>query len=200
MKYTVYILFIGAVLSCSSTSVLNKQETQPEYILWDGKYKLVWEDFKGEVDSQYDEYDAVTWVLIDQRQKGLLEDKILYEVVTYFVINDSWVKKDKMNKELLQHEQLHWDISELYARKFRKMCSEHISHNLNSTFKYFNQEYDKMLLEESAFQTKYDTETNYSKNKEKQKEWVKKVKALLKKYEAYADTYLEIKRVKIGKQ
>lgn len=195
MRYTVYIFFIGAIFSCSSTNFFNKKDKQSDYILWNSKYKLEWEDFKGKEDIQ-SEYDAISYTLIDQRQKGLLEDKILYEIATYFVSSLSWVKKDQKNNDLLFHEQLHFDISELYARKFRKICLEHTSHNLNSTFKYFNKEYDKMLIEELDFQHQYDTETNYSKNKEKQKEWVKKVKALLKEYEAYADTYIEIKRVK----
>lgn len=195
-KSFITLFIIGILIVCTSNvNYINPKDNPDRFIVWDGKYQLKWDDFQGEPNYNQ-KYAAVTWTMIERKQVGLLEDKILVHVSTLFIINKSWIKKGEQNNNLLLHEQLHWDIAELYARKSRKTYLEHISYDLNSTFKFMNEDYDKMLKEKEVFQKKYDIETNYSKNKVKQKEWAKKVKALLKEYEAYADTYIEIKRVK----
>ncbi|NJW51684.1 hypothetical protein [Salinimicrobium oceani] len=48
------------------------------------------------------------------------ETEFLYEVAAFFFPEKSWVKNGKGSAQLLVHEQLHFDITELHARKLRR--------------------------------------------------------------------------------
>ena len=51
------------------------------------------------------------------------EVQLDFEVNAFFYPNESWYKPDVCNNLILSHEQLHFDITELHARKFRQMVS-----------------------------------------------------------------------------
>ena len=78
----------------------------------------------------------------------------------------------------LVHEQLHFDISELFARKMRKQLSKkHFTKRVKSEI---NAIYESILKELSDFQNLYDAETNFSRNKEQQLFWNRKIQEALK--------------------
>ena len=81
------------------------------------------------------------------------------------------------------HEQLHFDITELYARKFRRRIS-------NNTFtkdiaSELNKLYGTIDKELEQTQNKYDSETEHSINTTMQEKWSNYVKAELKKLAKY---------------
>src|SRR5699024_5538989 len=45
-------------------------------------------------------------------------------IIGYMIPSESWVKENKKSDYLLKHEQLYFDICELYARKIRKIFKE----------------------------------------------------------------------------
>lgn len=203
MRNSIYIvvLIITSSLSCSNTGrFLEKDKPikitiqESDYISWDKDYKLTWDDFKGKNDSDQ-EYAATTWTIVKRNQTGLLEDKIFLTVNNFFLKEQSWVKEVSKNEELLRHERLHWDITEYFTRKLRKIYTEHQSLSINDSYIFFNKEYDDMLEEENIFQNQYDEETNFSRDKEKQDEWENKIEGLLKEYEDYSNVNIEIKRI-----
>lgn len=70
---------------------------------------------------------------------------------------------------ILSHEQLHFDIAELYARKFRKQLSEtQFSTDIKAEVKEL---YQKVLKELYIYQNKYDRETNFSRDRKQQQYW-----------------------------
>ena len=79
------------------------------------------------------------------------------------------------------HEQGHFDITEIYARKLDNALREY---NFNpKRFKTDLDEIYKDIMEEKEeLQNQYDLETDYSRNKEKQTEWLKKIQKELAKY------------------
>ena len=71
----------------------------------------------------------------------------------------------------------HFDISELYARKMRKRLeATHFSRNVKAEVKAI---YREILKELSDFQSTYDEETNFSRNREQQLRWNQKIKEVL---------------------
>ena len=83
----------------------------------------------------------------------------------------------------LAHEQLHFDITELHVRKFRKQISalkisQHLGNDLNRLHQSINKELTTM-------QNQYDKESNNSINKDVQAKWSLYVAKELKKYEVY---------------
>ena len=69
----------------------------------------------------------------------------------------------------MQHEQLHFDITELYARLFRKRLDE----NIKSTgdLSKISGISNTIMKEWQEEQDDYDNETNHSMNEKKQAEW-----------------------------
>lgn len=73
------------------------------------------------------------------------------------------------------HEQLHFEIVELFARKFRKVILEtKFKRNGKKFQNEFLQIYNRIDKEKDAYQSLYDQETNFSRNELKQKEWLEK--------------------------
>ena len=87
---------------------------------------------------------------------------------------------------ILTHEQGHFDIAEIFARKLNKLMKEY-NFDWNTYRQDLKKIYQDVLDEKEDMQNKYDEETNHSINKEKQEEWLKKISGKLKELDAWAD-------------
>ncbi|WP_081212082.1 DUF922 domain-containing protein [Salegentibacter sediminis] len=175
--------FILVLLFSAEISFSQEQEK----IEWVEGEKLTWADFKG-TPKQGVAYEANTnsgisfsWSYSTESGKPVLE----YAVVTNFFPLLSWVKEAEEDEYLLGHEQLHFDISELHARKLRKAIDEYepdrnIRRDLNTL-------YEKIEKDRVAMQNLFDAETKHSTNKEAEAGWRKFVKEVLSKLSAYRD-------------
>ena len=98
--------------------------TISDVIYWTPDYKLSWNDFEGDPNHNhnYKDISAITVSgIVDYR--GCENGKIIYKIQSYFEKKNSWVKLAGRNDHTLEHEQIHFDITELYARKLRKELS-----------------------------------------------------------------------------
>jgi hypothetical protein len=92
-------------------------------VLWDRHPTLSWEDFKGRANRFVREPSAVTDTGF--RTQLVCRDGVLdLDGGAEFYPNSSWVKADRKLGALLRHEQGHFDITEVYARKMRKAIRE----------------------------------------------------------------------------
>ena len=118
------------------------------------------------------------------------------KVRNFFKRNESWVipEQKTMNNQhtILKHEQGHFDINEIFVRKYQVKLDEMMKKrlecmgNTNEKRKKFSVERGRGILRQierkfgkksKEFQCKYDKETNYGLNVEKQFEyldWIKK--------------------------
>ena len=150
------------------------------YIEWNEFYKLSWDNFENTVsDDTFG--DAGTAVKIIAKPY-FVGKRIEYNVLPLFDRKKSWVyEKDP---DLLAHEQLHFDIAELYARKIRKKVAALQAEN-NKDLGYYNTEINKLLLESNEMDMQYDMETLHGGIKAKQMEWRKKIDKELKALEGF---------------
>lgn len=172
----------------------NRFNIEDSTILWRSNLKLSWDDYESSPDST-SQYQANTssWIRF---LPIVYDDSIVLEIPCYFVKSQSW-SKDKLAVELLRHEQLHFDIAELIARKIRKDCSKHISTSLKESSKILQSHYDKYYgTDWDNLNKSYDTETEHGTISVKQIEWESKIAKDLKALNAYSSTRLVIKRVK----
>ncbi len=90
-----------------------------DVILWKKDRPLTWDDFKGKPPKRF----AVASTNYDILQKVLSinKDSSCVEVKAVFFSNKSWKREKWIDKTVLIHEQKHFDIVELYARKLRKL-------------------------------------------------------------------------------
>jgi predicted secreted Zn-dependent protease len=86
---------------------------------------------------------------------------------------------------VLKHEQGHFDIAEIFARKLFRQMTEYRYNN--RTYKEdLTAIYDNIVAEKAKMQGDYDRETNHSLNRYKQNEWLKKIEALLEDNKPWA--------------
>ncbi len=158
-------------------------------ISWSKNRKLKWEDFKGVVDTINSlKFSAVTTSEI-HFTVGFLKsyDISKINIITYFFKTKSWSCSSSL--ETLEHEQLHFDIMELFSRKMR--YDFEIKKNKEETeIESYFQSYEDRFKECSIYQLLYDTETNHGTIVTKQLEWKHKVAKELDELEAYKYTQL----------
>ena len=179
------------IANIAFSSFVNPTTTGDE-IKWEAGKKLSWNDFKGKADS-HSTLHAYTRVGMKTDFIAAKGEEAELEVRGYFIKSKSWVKPDQKTAGLLAHEQLHFDICELYRRKLKKQLSEfnHFSYNNFSTEanRIFNEVFQKFMDE----QKRYDSETHHSKLKEKQADWERFIQNEIKKLDAFAGQKLVVK-------
>ena len=157
-----------------------------EVISWRDDLKLTWNEFKAPPKKNGSAV-AVTasGITFEFSVKETDARIVSYEahVYAHFYPHKSWYVKEESNDHILAHEQLHFDITELYARKFRKQIAQlKVSNNLKSELRALH---EKINREVAIAQNTYDRESNNSLNKEFQAKWENHVKNELAKLDAY---------------
>ena len=179
------IYWLTILLAFGGSLPLADQANAPaSTIEWQSSRKLVWDDFKRAVPAASSAvgffYDATL---------HCPSPKLEFSVKAYFDPNKSWVRPEMKSDELLRHEQLHFDLAELYARKFRGEMSEFkvpcgratptqdaINVETKSRIDRLFDERLKALLHE---QNRYDSQTANGLDVARQKQWEESVKRRL---------------------
>ena len=150
-----------------------------ELVLWTPGKKLTWSDFKGKPakisNAAAITASGITYSFSAQGTKDRME--LNFKVETHFYPNKSWYKPKLANPMILSHEQLHFDISEVYARKLRYILAK-TTFTSNAKFEV-KEIYKNILRELNDFQNQYDSETNFSRDTVQQLVWNEKIKKAL---------------------
>jgi len=126
------LFVVGVLLLFMGTS-----STTTDTIYWTEDYKLTWNDFKGQPDYNVETISALSSSGL-MHAKGCKNNKLDYEILSYFEKRESWVKVEAYTDHHLKHEQIHFDITELYARKLRRALSEqNFKCGQEEAFEYF---------------------------------------------------------------
>ena len=182
------VAFFFLLFALPADKSLSQPDVDPaiDELSWNEFYKLQWDDFQGEADKN-SLGDAGTAVIIRARP-FLVKSRIKYDVVAIFNRKKSWAR-DK-SPSLLAHEQLHFDIAELYARKIRRKIMELHNRGVND-IKVYNAAIQELLLESNEADQQYDLETLHGALSKKQAAWTAKVKDEL----AALQRYKKVRRV-----
>src|SRR5690606_4140416 len=178
MKFYFLLSFIALSFSASS-----QNESEKVYWEQDG---LSWNDFKAAPDAN-SRFHANTnaglsfaWGVKDDN--GSIE--LTFDVISYFNPFLSWVKVDPGNDYLLKHEQLHFDITELHARKLRnKLGKLNPAILIQDPKKVLNRIYQEVEKERKIMQLQFDKDSRHSLDKDGEVRWQNFVRAELLKYE-----------------
>ena len=147
-------------------------EQDYDTISWNANQRLSWTDFKGKAPlnarAAATTASGITYRFSTSGTRDHLE--IDFKVDTYFYPNKSWYQPELCDTVILSHEQLHFDISELYAREMRKRLAQatFTHNNVKSKVRTI---YRKINEELGDFQDQYDQETNFSRDREQQMIW-----------------------------
>ncbi|HEU5168632.1 MAG TPA: DUF922 domain-containing protein [Chitinophagaceae bacterium] len=161
--------------------LLLLSQLEEDFIKWNESRKLTWDDFKA-APLQLGSTAAMTTTHLGFSY-NVANGKITYKIDCQFEKNKSWglVKNDW----ILKHEQGHFDIAEIFARKLNKSVGEY-QFNKNTFQKDLDAIYKSIVDEKEKYQQQYDDETDYSRTKTKQEEWFKKIESELKQNKTWA--------------
>jgi Bacterial protein of unknown function (DUF922) len=157
------------------------QEKDEELIDWKASRQLTWNDYKGRPDPGSDAAASTTTYLGIEYKMD--EKGFTYKIQCRFSITSSWGKSK--TDFILKHEQGHFDIAEIFARKLNKKMGEY-QFNKTTYKNDLKTIYDGITTEKEMFQDLYDSETDHSRKKEKQVEWLKKIEQMLNEMGTYA--------------
>jgi hypothetical protein len=167
------IVFIGSLVFLSFTG------KNDDYIPWNTERKLSWDDFLATAPSNTSDAALTTTYVGFSFSKS--RDVINYKIECKFQKSRSWGRVK--TEYILKHEQGHFDIAEIFARKLNKEIKEYLAKSNNH--EGLNPIYSKLMQEKRDMQTLYDEESNHSINKKKQAEWDEKIAALLEELENF---------------
>ncbi|WP_241286312.1 DUF922 domain-containing protein [Chryseobacterium arthrosphaerae] len=142
-------------------------------IMWQEEQKLVWDNFKSPVNRKNNPdvaaYTNCGWEFSVVKSSNP-KSPVTIKIQAIFNEDKSWKDVKKINDYILLHEQKHFDIAELFVRKFRKAVAEKISTSGDYN-KYFKTIYNAISIDYKNFQISYDRDTRHGMDKEKQAEY-----------------------------
>lgn len=155
--------------------VLSRHIQDEETIVWESSRKLNWTDFKGVPENTRAAAitaSGLTYEFSTIKKNGAVV-VIDYKVSSCFYPHKSWYRPEVCDTIILNHEQLHFDITEVYARELRKRLKEKkFTSNVKNEVKTI---YRQITIELNKYQEQYDTATNFSRNREQQLSWNKTI-------------------------
>ena len=154
-----------------------------DLLSWNEFYKLQWHDFQGEP-GEGSLGDAGAAVQI-KAKPFIVKKEIRYDVVALFNRKKSWTRDQ--SSALLAHEQLHFDIAELYARKIREKIKELHDNGVNNV-KTYNAAIQELLVESNQEDERYDIETLHGAMSKRQAAWSQKIKDDLSRLQQFKKT------------
>ena len=165
------------LIICCFYSVQQDEPVLP----WSDSYKVSWKDFKG-TPKLNESAVAITasGIAFEFSIRETEDEQVVSftsNVEALFYPEKSWFKPNHADDHILGHEQLHFDITELFASKLRQRISKlnksnHLSKDLKAA-------HESVLKELAGFQDTYDNETGFSRKKSSQAEWEVSVQSKL---------------------
>ncbi len=153
-----------------------------EFIEWAASKRLTWDDYLAKPISSSDAAAITNTALgIEYHIKN---NVLSYKISCRFSKTRSWGKYK--TTYILQHEQGHFDITEIFARRLAKEIKEY-KFNPRKYQDDLGKIYKRLMDEKEEYQNKYDKETDYSRNQEKQAEWLKKIDEELEETDEFAN-------------
>lgn len=186
MKYIIFCIFFAF----SGVLIAQENVHQPDgsIIPWKSSVRLSWNDFQCEEEPEV-YARAMTGYKIDIFPLEVMVDEFGriqgYEKLTVkaqFYKNHSWTSTQ--NVFLLEHEQLHFDIAELYARKIRKRFAE-LKSVEETRFSEYQENYSLLWSQCRNYQRLYDKETESGQNLKVNQEWNQRIFEELEELNTY---------------
>jgi hypothetical protein len=147
--------------------------------------RLTWQDYQGEANYHLEDVAALTSSGIVS-WKGCKNGKIDFEIRAYLDKKESWVKPEAYTSYHLSHEQGHFDITEIYARRLDVALKER-AFDCGEEEEF--EEFINLFLEDwQRTQKQYDLDSGFSTYPTQQAIWLEKIRNEIARNTIYAHT------------
>lgn len=162
LKRLLIIFFLGIIV----------RGMAQDKIRWSDNQKLSWSDFQSGTKPNTNNAAATTFCgisyLLNSPTEKFTSQQVRVEA--FFVPSRSWARPDHKTDFVLLHEQSHFDIAELFARKFRQLISDK-KMDAKALQKYYSKIYEAY----KQYQQDYESVTNHGRIRDKQYEYSQKI-------------------------
>lgn len=177
------LFFVPAQISEAST------KTQPITLSWDYFQESNNNILKYDAFLSYGTAREWTWEKMDSVECSFQLTSMKSKTIVFS--EKSWVKEDKKSDELLNHEQRHLDIREIFNREgnneFQKIMSQEFECSNNDSNGDIEIKVNKIVMnffnsfeqKHVEFQEKYDHAVDHGLNKDVQNQWDQKIECML---------------------
>lgn len=161
---------------------------QHEAIVWSETRRLTWDDFRA---RPIRELDGARSALNYRTRVGCRNQRLHFRILAVFLPAQSSVTYRIISSGLasrvgLAHEQLHFDLAEVYARRIRRMYAE-LPDPCPRSDEALEALADPLFREAADAQRRYDDYTRFGESEARQLEWGKRIAADLAELKAWAD-------------
>ncbi|GIV35520.1 MAG: hypothetical protein KatS3mg035_2274 [Bacteroidia bacterium] len=173
-------IYVSTIYSQSDTSMIFWREDRP----------ITWEDFRGNIPYKKGKIAAEIAVGLtygSNRYKGYT---VIFDIYAFMDRQESWTKLKK-DSFALKHEQVHFDIAELYARKLRKKLNGK-KIRFSRYVKYESSMFKKYQKKMVKYQLLYDKKTERGCNPTEQIKWNERIAKELKLSEKYKNPEVRV--------
>ena len=182
-------ILLAVTLAADAVAAAQDPPAAEEIIVWSAARKLDWKDFKhtpptgtlgGALSAISHDYAA-----------GCRDQALQVRVRTIFMPRQSWVTYRIASSGLasrvgLVHEQIHFDLAEVYARRIRKMFRELRNPCPRSDAELMGMA-ERVIQDHWAVQRRYDLETENGQVERRQNDWERKIASELNALAEYAE-------------
>lgn len=124
---------------------------------------------------------SMALTMVKHSVKGYLRNGLPeFEIKVLFRRPNSWTS-DTTSLDLLGHEQLHFDIAELYRRKIEQEIIK-LQQNKEKKAAVYREEIKRVLAEFNVYSRRYDRESDHGKSRPEQARWKIEVEMGLKEF------------------
>jgi hypothetical protein len=163
--------------------ILNKfMKENEEAIVWQEGRSLTWDDFKGKPARRNSVASTSYEIVKEVKYHGNTANVSIRSLFFPYL---SWKRNGRNDEDILKHEQGHFDIAEIFARKLRskvKLIKCESQTELEPMLRSLAVECDEAM---DKFQDTYDRETDHSRNGDVQRKWNDSLKKELER--SYVD-------------
>lgn len=153
--------------------IMDWSQTDP-LIEWAESQRLSYSDFTGPGARSQDPHAildtlavVVCYIKYDFKLEG---GKGILHAYAVLDTQKSWL--GMRDSDVLHHEQGHFDITEVYARRFQKLMNDTTIASLHDYFVYLNSTYSQVQDDLAREQAKYDAWTMNAPGKEYYFKWI----------------------------
>ena len=163
--------------SAALDDLLREDLTADSAFPWSAARRLRWSDFRGQPPGRGEEGAKTAYALFYAwKCRG---DAFDFRVIAAFRPRQSWVKAVIVNdsaqsRSALGHEQTHFDLAEMHARRMRQYFNA-LPDACRKTDRELTTLARQLLQEEKAEQQRYDAETGHGLRAGQQATWSREV-------------------------
>jgi hypothetical protein len=194
MKRVVPLLL--SFLFVTAFPLFARAQPPAQLLCWQAERKLGWADFQAPANVLPTD-DPLFWTSAASCAPvlQLIGTKDASGRNNFFVTaaldkSRSWVRASVLARsdQVLAHEQLHFDICELSARRLRQRIAQEYQAGGDVFTPAFRQELQQLLAEQTDWNTRYDQQTAHGLLKDQQQRWQAQLTQALAQLAAYAST------------